>query len=153
MEVASGRVVTLEYTVRLGTGALVDSTGGCGPISVVYGAGHLFPALEDRLAGMRPGETRELRIPADEAYGAWRAELVRTIPRASFPAGVDPTVGGEYRVKAPSGKPVRFRVVEIDGQDVRADFNPPQAGQDLVATVTVISVRAPTPDEDRRGRV
>jgi FKBP-type peptidyl-prolyl cis-trans isomerase 2 len=153
MEVASGRVVTLEYTVRLEGGALVDSTGGCGPISVLCGAGQLFPALEDRLAGMRPGETRELRIPADQAYGAWRPEFVRTIPRASFPAGVDPAVGGEYRVKAPSGKPIRFRVVEIQGDDVRADFNTPQAGQDLVATVTVIEVRAATPDEDRRGRV
>ncbi|HYR95538.1 MAG TPA: peptidylprolyl isomerase [Candidatus Binatus sp.] len=153
MEVATGRVVTLEYTVRLGSGTLIDSTGSCGPIAVLCGAGQLFPGLEDRLAGMQPGETRELRIPADEAYGAWRAELVRTIPRASFPEGVDPTVGGEYRVKAPSGKPVRFRVVEIAGADVRVDFNPPQAGQDLVATVTVIAVRAPTPDEDRRGRV
>jgi FKBP-type peptidyl-prolyl cis-trans isomerase 2 len=153
MEVATGRVVTLEYTVRLGSGALVDSTGGCGPISVLCGAGQLFPALEERLAGMRPGETRELRIPADQAYGAWRPDLVRTIPRASFPEGLDPTVGGEYRVKAPSGKPIRFRVVEIHDADVRVDFNSPQAGQDLLATVTVIAVRAPTRDEDRRGRV
>jgi FKBP-type peptidyl-prolyl cis-trans isomerase 2 len=153
MEVASGRVVTLEYTVRAASGTLVDSTGGCGPISVVYGAGQLFPALEDRLAGMRAGETRELRIPADEAYGAWHAELVRTIPRGSFPADVEPAVGGEYRVKAPSGRPMRFRVVAIDGDGIRVDFNAPHAGEDLVATVTVVAVRPPTPDEERRGRV
>ena len=68
MEVASGVVVTLEYTVRLASGTLVDSTSGCGPLSILYGAGQLFPALEDRIAGMRPGETRALRIPAEDAY-------------------------------------------------------------------------------------
>jgi peptidylprolyl isomerase len=153
MDVASGRVVTLEYTVRLGSGPLLDSTGSCGPVSVLCGAGQLFPALEDRLTGMHPGETRELRIPADEAYGPWRPDLVRTIPRASFPAGIDPTVGGEYRVRPPGGRPLRFRVVEIADDGVRVDFNSPQAGQDLVATVTIIAVRPPTREEERRGKV
>jgi hypothetical protein len=34
-----------------------------------------------------------------------------------------------------------------------ADFNSPHAGQTLVATVTVVGVRAPTPEEEPRGRV
>jgi len=84
MEVASGVVVTLEYTVRLASGTLVDSTSGCGPLSILYGAGQLFPALEDRIAGMRPGETRALRIPAEDAYGVRHPERVRTIPGDAF---------------------------------------------------------------------
>ena len=153
MEVEAGRVVTIEYTVRLASGALVDSTSGCGPIAVLHGTGQLFPALEDRIAGMRAGETRELRIPADEAYGAWRPELVRTIPRTELPPDLELTVGAEYRLRAPGGRTLRFRLQALDGDGVRADFNPPHAGQDLVATVTVIAVRAASPDEERRGRV
>lgn len=153
MEVAAGRVVTLEYTVRLASGALVDSTGGCGPLAVLYGAGQLFPALEERIAGMRAGETRELHIPADEAYGARREELVRAIPRDRLAPDLDLAVGAEYRLRAPDGKALRFRVVAIEGDVVRADFNPRGAGEDLLATVTVVGVRAPTPDEERRGRV
>src|SRR5205085_9361837 len=94
MEVAPGRVVTLEYTVRLASGVLVDSTGGCGPLAVLHGAGQLFPALEDRILGMRAGETREIRIPPEEAYGAWRPELVRPIPRDRLPPDLDVVVGG-----------------------------------------------------------
>src|SRR5262249_23959614 len=112
MEVATGRVVTVEYTVRLASGELVDSTGGCGPIALLYGAGQLFPALEERIAGMRPGETRELRIPADEAYGRWRPELVGTLPRDRIPPELELTVGSDYRVKAPDGRSLRFRVLE-----------------------------------------
>jgi len=153
MEVASGRVVTLEYTVRLASGALVDSTGGCGPIAILHGGGQLFPAIEERLAGMQPGETRELRIPSEEAYGASRPELVRTLPRDRLPPDLPLEVGTEYRLKTPEGKALRFRVVEVGEREIRADFNRREAGQELVATVTVVDVRAATPAETRRGRV
>jgi FKBP-type peptidyl-prolyl cis-trans isomerase 2 len=153
MEVAAGRVVTLEYTVRLASGRMLDSTGGCGPIAILAGAGQLFPALEARVIGMRAGDTRELRIPASEAYGEWRAELVRELPRERLPPDLELTVGAEYRLKAPDGRTLRFRLLATDDGTVRADFNPPAAGEDLLATVTVVAVRAATPDEERRGRV
>lgn len=153
LEVAPDRVVTLEYTVHLENGRLIDSTGHCGPIAILVGAGQLFPALEDRIAGMRPGETRDLRIPAEDAYGTWHEDLVRRMPRDRLPADLELTVGEEYRLKSPDGKALRFKVLEIDDAGIRADFNGPFAGQALVATVTVVSVRMPTADEARRGRV
>jgi FKBP-type peptidyl-prolyl cis-trans isomerase 2 len=152
-EVAAGMVVTLEYTVRVADGRLVDSTGDCGPLAVLQGSGQLFPALEDRIVGMRVGETREIRIPAADAFGDWRPELVRTIRRDQLPPSLQLEVGTEYRLKAESGKALRFRLLEIGLEDVRADFNAPQAGQELLATVTVVGVRPPTTEEERRGRV
>jgi peptidylprolyl isomerase len=153
MEVASGVVVTLEYTVRLESGTPVDSTSGCGPLSILYGAGQLFPALEDRIAGMRPGETRTLRIPAEDAYGPHDPSLVRRIPRDRLPPDLELTIGAEYRLKGADGVTLRFRVVDIAPDAVRADFNAPHAGEALLATVTVVAVRQPSPEEARRGRV
>jgi FKBP-type peptidyl-prolyl cis-trans isomerase 2 len=153
MEVASGRVATIEYTVRLGDGTPVDSTGECGPLSVMCGSGELFPALEARIVGMRAGETRELEIPPDEAYGERREELVREMPRDRLPPDLELVVGQEYRWKSPDGKVLRFRLLELGDTMVCADFNPARAGQALRATVTVVSVRPATPDEERRGRV
>jgi FKBP-type peptidyl-prolyl cis-trans isomerase 2 len=153
MEVAPGRVVTLEYTVRLESGELVDSTGACGPLAILCGAGQFFEALEERIAGMCVGETRELRIPPEEAYGPWLPELVRSVPRERLPPDVALEVGSEYRLAAPEGRSLRFRVLEIGEHEIRADFNPRRAGQALCATVTVVAVRAPTAEEERRGRV
>jgi len=153
MSLSDGQVVTLEYTVRLEDGTLVDSTGECGPLSVMYGSGQLFPALEDRLGEMVVGETLELRIPADDAFGAWHADLVRSLPRDSLPPDLDLREGGDYGIKGPDGRRVRFRVRALRGNEVQADFNDPRAGQALLATVTLVAVRPPTPDEERRGRV
>ncbi len=153
MQVADGTVVAIEYTVHLADGTLLDSTGDCGPVTVMVGSGQLFPALEDRIAGMQPGETRQVSIPAADAYGEWRQELVRQMPRSRLPPDLVLEVGHEYRLKSPDGKVLRFRLLRLDGDMVEADFNRPQAGQDLRAMVTVVGVRAPTPEEERRGRV
>jgi FKBP-type peptidyl-prolyl cis-trans isomerase 2 len=153
MQAADGCVVTLEYTVHLADGTLLDSTGHCGPIMVMLGSGQLFPALEDAIVGMAAGETRTFDIPASEAYGEWRPELVRSMPRDRLPPGLELVVGRDYRLKSPDGKTLRFRLLELGDEEVRADFNPPQAGQALRAAVTVVSVREATAEEARRGRV
>jgi len=153
MQVAEGMVVVLEYTVHLADGTLLDSTGECGPLTVMVGSGQLFPALEDRIAGMQAGETRELSIPAAEAYGEWRQELVRRMLRDRLPPDLVLELGHDYRLKSPDGKVLRFRLLRVEGDVIEADFNRREAGQDLRAIVTVVGVRAPTPEEERRGRV
>jgi FKBP-type peptidyl-prolyl cis-trans isomerase SlyD len=151
--IADGQVVTLEYTVRRGDGTVLDSTGGCGPIVVMYGSGQLFPALEDRIGGMAPGETRSFRIPPTEAFGERRPDLVTTMPRDRLPADLPIEAGGTYRLRGPDGRGIPFRVVRVEGGTVTADFNDPRAGDVLEATVTVVAVRDATPEEERRGRV
>ena len=153
MSIREGQVVTLEYTVSFEDGTLLDSTGQCGPIAVMYGSGQLFPALEDRLADFAIGETRELVIPPEQAYGVWHPELVREIPREHLDPALDLRVGHDYRLRSPDGKELRFRLLEMGESTVRADFNDPRAGKALRAVVTVIAVRDPTPEEERRGRV
>ncbi len=153
MKVAPDTVVTLEYTVWLGDGRLLDSTAACGPLMVMIGAGQLFPPLEEGMLGMAPGETRDIEIPPEKAYGRWDPDLVRPIPRDRLPPDLQLEVGVEYRLKNPDGRAARFRVLSIGEREIAADFNAPNAGQALHARVTVIAVRAPTADEERRGRV
>jgi len=152
MKVAPGTVVTLEYTVRFGDGRLLDSTASCGPVMVMIGSGQLFPALEDRILGLEAGETHDLLIPAEDAYGPWHSDLVRTLPRDRLPADLEIEVGRTYAVELPEGRKVRFRVLDVDDAAIRADFNEPHAGEALHAIVTIVAVRRPTAEEERRGR-
>lgn len=145
--------MTLEYTVRGRDGALVDSTGHCGPITVMCGSGQLFPALEDRIGSMDVGETRSFRIPPADAFGEWKADLLQTVARDRLPADLVVEVGERYRLKGPDGRGIPFRVVAVAGDELTLDFNDPRAGTELEATVTIVGVRNPTPEEERRGRV
>lgn len=148
-----GQVVTLEYTVRRGDGTLLDSTGECGPVVVMYGSGQLFAALEDRIAQMAPGETRSFHIPAAEAFGERREDLVQTVARDRLPPDLAVEAGETYRLKGLDGRGIPFRVVAVEDDRVTVDFNDPRAGDELHATVTVVAVRDATADEARRGRV
>jgi FKBP-type peptidyl-prolyl cis-trans isomerase 2 len=153
MTMRDGQVVTLEYTVTFEDGTPLDSTGRCGPLAVMYGSGQLFPALEDRIAGMQAGETREFLIPADEAYGVWHADLVREIPRERLAPELSLDIGQDYRLRGPDGTQVRFRLLAVGDTTVRGDFNDPKAGKALRAVVTIVAIREPTAEEERRGRV
>jgi FKBP-type peptidyl-prolyl cis-trans isomerase 2 len=153
MSIRDGQVVTLEYTVSLDDGTPLDSTGRCGPMAIMYGSGQLFAALEDRLGDMAVGETREFVIPPEQAYGAWHPDLVRDIPRDRLDPAVVLEVGHDYRLRAPDGPEVRFRLLEIGETTVRGDFNDSKAGKALRAVVTIVAIRDPTPVEERRGRV
>jgi FKBP-type peptidyl-prolyl cis-trans isomerase 2 len=154
MSIRDGQVVTLEYTVTFDDGTPLDSTGRCGPLAVMYGSGQFFPALEDRIGDMQVGETREVVIPPEQAYGVWHADLVRDIPRERLAPELSLEVGQDYRLRGPDGKAqVRFRLLEVGDTTVRGDFNDPKAGKALRAVVTIVGIREATPEEERRGRV
>jgi len=151
MNVAKDTVVTIEYAARLEDGALIDSTEHCGPVSYLHGNEQIFPALEAAVEGLAPGAERELLLSAEEAYGSWRAELVRRIPRDQLPPDLAIEIGARYQLKARDGKSLDFKVVEIVDEEVVADFNAKAAGQTLTISARVLAVRGATDEEIRRG--
>ena len=152
MQVADGAVVTLEYTVHLADGTLLDSTGDCGPLAVMIGSGQLFPALEERHPRHGGGRDADLTIPPATPMASGVPSWCGRMPRDRLPPDLDLEVGREYRLKSPDGKRAPLSPARDRRRRGAGGLQPPQAGQALSATVTVVGVRAPTPDEERRGR-
>jgi FKBP-type peptidyl-prolyl cis-trans isomerase 2 len=151
MRVSKDTVVTIEYTARLENGDVIDSTAECGPVTYLHGNEQMFPQLEEAVDGLEPGAERAIRLPPEKAYGRRREELVRRFPRAHLPPDLVLEVGGRYRLRAPEGKTLDFKLVGLDGDDVVADFNNRAAGQGLRIEARVVAVRSATPAELRRG--
>lgn len=90
-----GDTVLVDYTLRLANGTFVDTNNAevaravgifdperiYQPVRVKIGSGVLIPGFEAALVGMAEGERKEVAIPPERAYGEWRPELVRRIPR------------------------------------------------------------------------
>ncbi len=146
-------VVSLEYTVRLNDGSIVDSSVGREPLQFLQGHGQVIEGLEQEIHGMRVGETKEFVVTAARAYGERIPEAMEWVPRAAFPAGMDLEPGMGFRLQTASGESIVAYVREVLPDRVLMDFNHPLAGEDLHFEVTITGLRAATSEELAHGHV
>lgn len=114
-------------------------------LSYVHGGyGQLFAKLEQALEGRQPGESLQVQLEPEEAFGEYDAELLRVEPAARYGEGV--AVGMEVEEDE-----TIYRVTDVAGGSVVLDANHPLAGMALRFSVVVVDVRAATREELSRA--
>jgi len=141
--VQSDAFVTIEYTLTLGSGEVVDKSAPDAPLGFIAGCGQIIPGLENALNGKSAGESFSVKIPAADGYGAVDEEMIQSMPRKNFPSDTALEIDMVFQAQTPHG-PVSFRVKEVQDEEVVVDFNHPLAGEDLNFDVKIIGVRAAT---------
>ncbi|MCC6666410.1 MAG: FKBP-type peptidyl-prolyl cis-trans isomerase [Polyangiaceae bacterium] len=136
-------VVTLSYEVFDADGELVG--GSDGPCSVVFGFGELLAQVERAVEGAVPGESRTVRLSAQQAFGERDPKAVIEFDRAEFPADVAP--GDSFEAEGEGGDVVVLTVLDVTPDAVVVDQNHPLAGQPLRVEVQVLETRPATADE------
>jgi FKBP-type peptidyl-prolyl cis-trans isomerase 2 len=91
---------------------------------------------------LQPGEQKEIRVEAEEAYGERRAEALQEIPLDRFPEDIQPSVGLHPSVRGPRGEEVPFVIAGLSDTHATLDFNHPLAGVALTFDVSIVEVRA-----------
>jgi len=130
-----GDLVEVHYVGTLDDGTTFDSSRDRGkPLSFVVGSGQVIPGFDDAVRGMKVGETKTVHIPAADAYGPHRDDLVVEVPYA--PSQGDVKAGD--RVTLSNGRPAV--VLEVKKDTVVLDANHPLAGKDLTFEVEVMSI-------------
>lgn len=142
MAAGIGDTVRIHYTGRLDDGRTFDSSEGREPIEFTLGAGQVIPGFERAILGMQPGETRTFTIPAEEAYGPYRPELVHRVPRAQIPPQVELYEGARLEARDQGGNRIALTVLEVSEEEVVLDANHPLAGEDLTFEVRLVEVVA-----------
>lgn len=136
-----GDSVTFHYTGTLADGTQFDSSVGRDPMSANLGEGQLIPGFESALVGMTVGESQSFTIPAADAYGERKQELVQTMEISMFPDdGKDVEVGQTYEMVTQSGQPMPVAVVAVEDDEVTIDANHPLAGQDLTFDLELVGI-------------
>ena len=151
MQISPNKVATIDYTLTDDTGEVLDSSKDQGPLTYLHGAGNIIPGLEAALEGKSAGDSLNIKVEPDQAYGERDAGLVQTIPRDEFPDD-DIEVGMQFRTDSHSG-PRILTVVEVTDDDVTVDANHPLAGKVLHFAVTIDDVRAASAEELAHGHV
>jgi FKBP-type peptidyl-prolyl cis-trans isomerase SlyD len=145
--VTDDMVVSLDYTLRLEDGQVVDSSEGQEPLEFVQGQGAVIPGLEKALYGMLVGEEKEVVVQPEDGYGEFDSDLFETLPRSVFPADMVLEQGMGFRMRADSGEVVLAFVDHLEDDQVVVNLNHPLAGKKLLFSVRVVDLREATPEE------
>jgi peptidylprolyl isomerase len=132
--------VVLHYTGSFTDGEVFDSSLDREPFEFTIGQGMVISGLEKGIAGMSEGESRTLKIAAEDAYGLRREDLLAVIGRSQMPANIDLKTGIVLQARAPDGGVTSVMVRDVDDENVTLDFNHPLAGKELVFEVKLIKV-------------
>lgn len=141
----AGDNVSVHYTGKLDDGTVFDSSRGREPLAFTIGEGMLIPGFEKAVVGMSPGESAEVRIPADEAYGPYRQELLSRVSREDFPAEITPEVGLQLEATSDEGDRMLVTITEVDEQSILIDGNHPLAGQTLNFSIQLMEIGVEVP--------
>ena len=132
--------IKLAYTARtVDDGDLVDTTDEevaeeadvdtegqeFAPRTIVLGQGHIFESVEDDIVGTEVGDSGSVVVPAEEAFGEYDDEEVRTVSKDKIPED-DRYPGAQVQIDQQQGF-----IETIIGGRARVDFNHPLAGEDI----------------------
>ena len=145
--IADNTVVSLDYTLRLTGGSIVDTSEGREPLEFMQGAGQILPGLGRELYGMTVGDSRSVTVAPADGYGERNADATQTVSIGAFPQDADIKPGAQIRMRDKFGRAVSASVAEIRESDVVIDLNHPLAGKTLHFDIRIADLRESTPDE------
>ena len=140
-KVKNGCNVKVHYVGRLNDGSEFDSSHSRGEtLDFTVGSGNLIKGFNDALVGMKKGQTKQVTLSPDQAYGNINPQAVTVAPKTAFPDDFDFNVGERVYGQSPQGQPMMALIKEVQENNVVLDLNHPLAGKDLTFDIELIDV-------------
>ncbi|MGK2858277.1 MAG: FKBP-type peptidyl-prolyl cis-trans isomerase [Thermoanaerobaculia bacterium] len=140
MSAKNGDTVKVHYTGKLDDGQVFDSSDGGDPLEFTLGGGGIIDGFDAAVQGMTVGESREVRIPAAEAYGERSDEMVIGVERDQLPKGMEPEIGQMLELVTQEGERAQLVITAFDEKSVTLDGNHPLAGYALTFAITLVEI-------------
>jgi len=108
------------------------------PLEFTVGAGEMIGGFDKGVVGMAVGENKALTIPPEEAYGAYREDMLITSPIEELTAaGITPVVG--QKISTARGQV--GTITNITDTEVVIDFNHELAGKTLFFDIKLLDIQ------------
>lgn len=137
-----GKKVKVHYTGTLDDGTKFDSSYDRNePLAFTCMAGQMIPGFDAAVRDMTVGETVNVHLEPEDAYGPHRDELVQRVPFDQLPGADKLSVGQQVMLSsAAGGHPFPATVVAKDDSSVTFDMNHEMAGKALNFEITLLEV-------------
>jgi len=152
MQIEIHRVVTLNYTLTDNDGNVIDQSSD-GSFAYLHGANNIIPGLENALSGKQAGDTVDVSVAPQDAYGERDEAKQQSVPRDMFPQDTAIEPGMQFHAQGPNGEMLVVTVARVEDDAVTVDGNHPLAGVPLNFAVEVVDVRAASEEEISHGHV
>ena len=147
MKIDKQHIVAIHYTLKNSEGEVVDSSSGEQPLRYLHGANTIIKGLEKALHGKVIGDTFEVTVEPEQAYGPIIDELVQQVDLDMLPNDQPIEVGMVFQTQSAQGQPLSFYVMSVDDNSATLDGNHPLAGQVLHFSGYIEDVRLATDDD------
>jgi FKBP-type peptidyl-prolyl cis-trans isomerase 2 len=144
MGAKKGDTVKVHYQGKLKDGTVFDdSNTRKEPLIFTIGQSDIIAGFDTAVEGMDPGQEKTVNIPADQAYGPHRKEMVVTVNRKELPPDLKPVVGQQLSVSQDEKQYAVVTVTGVSEDSVTLDANHPLAGQDLTFGIKLVEICPP----------
>ncbi len=138
---SDGDTVRVHYTGTLEDGTTFDTSVGREPLEFTLGEGQMIPGFEKAVYGLQVGKSKTVTIPAEEAYGPHRDDLVIVVEREQLPADLDPKVDQQLQMQQADGRTAVVIVTDVSEATITVDANHPLAGKDLTFEIELVEIK------------
>ena len=134
-----GKKVKVHYTGTLDDGSKFDSSYDRNePLAFTCMAGQMIAGFDKAVRDMEVGETVNVRLAPEEAYGPRVPEAVQTLPIAGMPGAETLEEGMRVQLAGPGGRVFPAVVAEIKDGMITFDMNHEMAGKYLNFEITLL---------------
>ena len=134
-----GDTVKVHYVGKLVDGTVFSTSIRRDPLLFTVGEGKAI-IFEKAIAGMSRGESKTIHVPAYQAYGPYRREMVMMVDRKHFSENLTPRVGQRLQLSQGDDQTVSVTVIDVSKASITLDANHPLAGKDLTYDIQLIDI-------------
>lgn len=116
-------------------------------VSFILGREPVPKIIEEAVMGKREGDEVEVVIPPETAYGPRLPYLIKEVDIKTLKYPEKVKVGEWYEEINKYGSRVSFKVLEIKEDKIKADFNHPAAGKEVIMKIKILEARPANPFE------
>ena len=136
-----GKKVKVHYVGTLDDGTKFDSSRDRNePLEFTCMAGQMIKGFDAAVKDMELGQFVDVHIPAAEAYGERRNDLMQTVPVSMLPGAENLSTGDKVMLASPSGQPFPATVAKVEDGNITFDMNHEMAGKDLNFNIELLEV-------------